>query len=293
MAQNQVVVTPLSDSGYVSQVYAGLFELAARGEIDMRYGTAGRIREREWGSKENKRIAYLELYSGEDHIKICYDLLDGPEIVSLEGLDRCDYYFKRSYSKAYIDSESDSWEREHPEWRAKLRPFGLNFPCGTAQRTERLRYYLALNRTAGTFQRNRRQALLDTLQNGVATRRKWRPFRCIPPDSATEPLVLFQTRIWDPLTHVFSKEIEELNRYRVEVLKALRGTFEKRFTRRVDPRCLRPGQSAGSAHHSPRRAQALPEAGEKGPSGCLHPRDTTVHRLQTAGIPRHVTMHRQ
>lgn len=226
-----VIVTPLSDSPFVSQIYAGLFALAARKRIRLTYTTeyAGLIHEREWGSNQNRRIAFLELHRGGERIRICYDMLDGPEIVSLTGLEACDFYFKRSYSRAYLHSESDTWQTEHPEWREKILPFGFNFPCGTEQSRQALRFYIALHRTLDTFKRAPRRALTDALIQGALTRSKWRPLRRVSPDTPAPPRVLFQTRLFDPAKHVFSRETEELNAYRLEVLRALRRDLGTQF----------------------------------------------------------------
>ena len=130
-----IKVYPLSQSHYSSQIYAGLFDLAESGEINLKFvwQPQVKIQERDWGNPKNSRIAYFEIWNEKQLInKVCFDMLDGPEIISLDGLEKCDAYFKRSYSEHFWATNPDVWQKDHPEYVNKIHPYGFNVPCDSS-----------------------------------------------------------------------------------------------------------------------------------------------------------------
>jgi len=232
---NKVKVFPLSRSLYASQIYSGLFDLAAAGEIELEFTWHPQIRihERDWGSLNNNRIVYLEVWPDVDGspCKVCYDMLDGPEIISLDGIEQCDVYFKRSYSSKYLDLQSDVWQKKHPEWRNKIFPYGLNFPCDSRFEFDVIKRLLIFNYATGWFYREPYKALRLLISTLIKGSRKLSSVTEVPPEVKSEPCILLQTRLFDP-AHLSPKYIEDnvnFNEFRVAILRALKKEFGKRF----------------------------------------------------------------
>jgi len=240
-----VRVFPLSESPYASQIYAGLFDLAANHEISLEFTARPEvvIQERDWGKRTNNRIVYLEIWNDRELIcKVCMDLMDGPAMISLSGLEFCDIYFKRSYSQEYIDSVQDYWQEDHPEWRSKIVPYGLNFPCFSDHEASRvfrsLTFARATNlwrdRPRGAFHRVK-ESLFDSLSVKRAREKpgRWCSSNETPLiallEQPAEDLVMFQTRLFDPVGRRYAHEVEALNEHRVQVVRALRQHFGERF----------------------------------------------------------------
>ena len=233
---DKIKVFPLSDSQYTSQVYSGLFDLAAAREIDLEFTWSPQvsIRERGWGSKRNHRIVYMEIWENSNGppCKVCYDMLDGPEIISIEGLEQCDVYFKRSYSQKCINSRSDTgWQLDHPEWRDKILPYGLNYPCSTKFEFSKLKRHLIFNYATGWYYQDpigKLRLLAKRLIKGAPSAAA---IYEVEPDEEAEPYILFQTRLFDPHRHppTYFEENVNLNNFRVAVIQALKKAFGDKF----------------------------------------------------------------
>ncbi len=244
MSVRKVRVYPLSDGQFTSQIYAGLFDLAHTGEIELEFTSRPKVKiseRRDWGSKTNHRLVYLELTERDrEPIKICYDMLDGPAIISMNGIELCDVYFKRSYLPSYLDMNLDmselyahyeGWQTEHPEWKSKILPYGLNCPCRSEFEFAGLRRYLAFMAATKAYRESPIRIAKLLIKKTLASFRKNTtsgPIEVMP-TVASEPLILFQTRVFNPRDHVFSDEIVELNKARVETIEALRQSFGNQF----------------------------------------------------------------
>ncbi len=135
---------PISrNQAYVSQIYAGLYDLQHQGRIELGIIRSPIVRICEengpYRNPRNHHIFYLEVRTqGSSDIRtLCYDLHDGPGVCSLSGLVDCDYYFKRSYSPAFIFDSDSTVFFKHPELRKKIYPYGLNHPIKSKFETQK------------------------------------------------------------------------------------------------------------------------------------------------------------
>jgi len=238
MAKYQVSSYPLSYGGFSSQVYAGLEQLALDGRIDLRYTLKPihRIFERtDWGQPNNARIAYIEVArDGGDPVTVCYDMLDGAEILTINGLEKCDAYFKRSYSSRHLDLndelalEAGNAGLLNEGLRRKIRPYGLNTPSNSPDQVATVKRILLHGHLSGELYRRPVFSLKKLV--GMAVRDN--PVSAIAdvdPEVPSDALVLFQTRLFDPAAHYHSAETDEMNRYRAEIVKALKGSLGRKF----------------------------------------------------------------
>jgi hypothetical protein len=160
--------------------------------------------------------------------RLVLDLSDHSDLFSGELLEWCDLYLKRSYYRPDIAKLA-------PASRGKVRPFGLNYACRSRDMTVRTLGVAARALLgAGSANRGRRELLATRL-------RAIYQFWCTPPcrsfehspDAGKRPLVVYQTRMWDPAQA--GPDAEELNRQRAELVRALRKTLGDRFVGGVIP----------------------------------------------------------
>jgi len=223
---------PLSQSPYASQIYAGLFDLAQSGEIYLKFvwQPSVKIQERsDWGNPKNRRIAYFEVWDEKRLVsKICFDMLDGPEIISLDGLEKCDVYFKRSYSEQFWASNPDLWQQHHPDYVKKIHPYGFNVPCNSPYEFGRAKNKFIYNIATKQLIKKPLKSLFSIAGEFVKPRKK--PiFDVIAPDVPAENFVLYQTRLFDPNEGVFTDERRDINATRIAIIKALKSAFGKQF----------------------------------------------------------------
>jgi hypothetical protein len=138
-------------------------------------------------------------------------------------LKRADVYYKRSYFQPDVDLVSVS-----P--RARVKPFGLNYSCRTSSTI------LPLLR-AGIRQKSLKRGgeLLRVVYDYWRLRR---PGEFIwSPERAKEPVVLLQTRVWEP-HEVTGDQAEVINRQRAGLVRALKSAFGRRFAGGLVPNAL-------------------------------------------------------
>jgi hypothetical protein len=134
------------------------------------------------------------------------DLQDSSGAYDQSSLAACDIYFKRGYVRADVPAA----------YREKVRPFGLNYSCRTLR---------SLVKVLSLYGRRR-----------MAPRR-WKDYVLspppeafeVPPAEAYEAKVLFQTRIWPLEERNAEHNPEEINGFRIEMLRELRRACGKRF----------------------------------------------------------------
>jgi len=226
MKTPKVRLFPISDSGYASQVHAGLFDLNAQGEIELELIETPlvKVSERSWGDPQNRRLAYLELFdeeSGRD-LKICYDLLDGPEIISLNGLAACDIYFKRSLDRDFLRNSEDEWTSDRQQLLPKVKPYGLNCPVASNYEPKLLPYQSRSSPPKLGF-----KGRLSRLIRGNES--AFTPMVEIEPQAPAEDLILFQTRLHKAYAPQYTDEVDKLNQVRIDVLRTLKREFGHRF----------------------------------------------------------------
>lgn len=157
-----------------------------------------------------------------DEIRLYYDLHDGAEIDE-EELARTDFYFKRSFAPAAVNSTAEPH---------KIQPLGLNYLVYAAADD---RFLLARRRLHDNW-RERIEAVLRGaaidrfVPGGIYTPRESELHAA--PDLTREPKVLFMARTWNPAS-VESKqhkdEIVEINETRARCIRLLRREFGARF----------------------------------------------------------------
>jgi len=244
----EVTVYPMSMSAYTSQIYAGLFDLAAAGEISLKFtgSPRHRIEERNgaYGFADNQHVLYLELTdpaSGQTR-SLCYDMLDSAGIASMSGLQNCDAYFKRSYLQTHLDSADRPWAKQNPEYTQRVFPYGLNFPCTSVHENRRWHRVILFGRATRVWRRMTPRQLarfaLDELLhrpgNDAAYLTDSRSLE-IPPDSGTLSQVLLQTRLFTAGTRSDAEQVEAFNEYRITLTRLLKAHFGPRFVGGIFP----------------------------------------------------------
>jgi hypothetical protein len=193
----------------VSKIFEGLQRLENRGKL--RLSIARRKGGRSW-----PRVISLAVRAESRGMRrIAIDLSDQRDLLDRNELESADVYFKRSFC-----SEAASVLPSHLS--AKVEPFGLNSPAiGLRAAIRVLRSRIGATRSLSGLVLDARQLL--ALPSPAA-------FECTP-DICSEPLVLFQTRVWpsdDP-------DVIRVNNQRASLVKTLRNALGIRFIGGIVP----------------------------------------------------------
>lgn len=139
--------------------------------------------------------------------RICaVDLWDSSLLYHESSLAKCDTYFKRSYVRTDVPAA----------YRNKVRPFGLNYSCRTLG---------SLLQVLSVY--GRRWTMPDTWKNYLLSAPP-EAYEVLPTD-ACDAVVLFQTRVW-PLEETDPEHnSEDINAYRVQMVRELKRAFGNRF----------------------------------------------------------------
>jgi hypothetical protein len=221
MRRMRPVVELLSDQApnyyVISHIYTGLDRLARRGAIRL---VVRRSRRDEADLLRYDGGLWLKVHpeGGPRPVLLAIDLHDRSESYALKTLARCDVYFKRSFRRASIPDVP-------AEVAARIRPYGLHFPCRSPGSVRRLL------RSAGP--RLLRQGRPGVHQIYSALVHPWASEFEQGPESAVEPTVFFQTRVWEEENA--PGEAESINASRVALVRALREAFGDRFRGGVLP----------------------------------------------------------
>jgi hypothetical protein len=219
-------LSPDQDLYGASGILTGLCELSAAGRLRMTLAPRAEGLSRLPGGG----FCPLTLRSSETNAisRLVLDLSDHSDLFSGELLEWCDLYLKRSYYRRDV-------AKLRPAGGEKVRPFGLNYACRSRGLT--VRALGAAARAlwgAGSANGERKKPLAVRLR-GIY--QFWttplRPSFEHPPDARKRPMVVYQTRMWDPV-HA-GPDAEDLNRQRAELVRALRQTFRDRFAGGVVP----------------------------------------------------------
>lgn len=224
---------------HASKALAGLYRLAEQREVRLHCQGGG-------FAQPHAAVLHLEVadaaLDGGPARKVAIDLLDRSDLVDRAALGACDVYFKRSH---YQDDLS-RWKLE-PSLRAKIRPWGLNFPCRVKAG--------AAGGWSLLWRCNWRRALQAAFRGPRAARRLFqqcRQFAALPDAAQFEvdertPLdrvVLFQTRLWAP-EETEPDDAHDVNELRVRIVRALRRAFGKAFLGGIVPTPLARRHYAG------------------------------------------------
>ncbi len=157
------------------------------------------------------------------------DLYDRSDVLSIELLQRCDVYLKRSYYPADV-------ERLPKALQPKVVPFGLNYACRTAKSAVWTLARLGPTYTVRLLRALCRGRVALGEEAGIYLKYLATPNavdfeRC--PHVELERSVLFQTRVWEPGSA--AENVEPLNETRVALVRALRKEFGRRFVGGIVP----------------------------------------------------------
>jgi len=211
-----------SNSRHLQHLYTGFFLLSKMGIINLRQTIIGRSTNccPKSGHLSRPSMAHLDVVLNGSKL-IHYDTHDSHEIDS-DAFSRCDYYFKRSFSRSSVATIR--------EGNKKIWPLGLYYPvfpaAFDAYAVERS---LLLGKGIGRF-------------TGFKTLRMFSPIKFQPniencwslPEYRLEPRILFMVRAWDPKNKSGrsideSRDRESINEMRANCIKLLRGEFGGRF----------------------------------------------------------------
>ncbi len=186
---------------HISQVLCGFNELNKSGEYKIVFEDVSEKAQRTYTDMSILRI----FYKGK---VIIYDLMDGyigPYMIK-DLLEKCDYYFKRSFS--------ESQNEQFGELKNKMFPLGLN-------------YHLTYNGNPlndGVVKRLVKLFLKRESFDPFTQKR----FECDPKFKDKGIRILFLTRLWDPTECVHENYIEErkkINDERIALIRALKNKY--------------------------------------------------------------------
>jgi hypothetical protein len=215
-----------SASPHLQQLYTGFSMLHAAGRIELSQRFVKNRTIEYANDDEHLRDAghaHLDAILG-GQIKLHFDTHDAGEIAIGE-LERCDYYFKRSFSRAWVD-------RLPPNQRRKVLPLGLNYRVYSSHADRfALSRNLRLNKSLRTKARGLKRAL--DVRNRLGFQPRVEELEA-PPDLEADPRVLFLAAAHDPhndpaRTPEKAKDRRELNEARAQCIRLLREALGDRF----------------------------------------------------------------
>jgi hypothetical protein len=218
----------ISNSNHVQQIYCGLELLAKTNKIQLtqKFDKQSDI------YKENSQKPY-SIHSGgvklyvNNNVKLYYDINDGEKLDS-EGLQWCHYYFKRSFLPLIHNAISD-----------KIKPFDLNYMIKTNHIS-----WQAIQRSwkmSTGFERIKNILRESDIFNKISYLPRLSELYLIPePEKPFK--VLFLCRLWEPtkddyltLTNEQIEDRIEINKMRVECIRALKNEFKDEFVGGLSP----------------------------------------------------------
>lgn len=228
MNVRSLVMYPYLYERHMSNLMTGIFHFADKNNCRLRYGVADKeMIENDWC-----RTFWLmiEFINGETS-NICFDMADWPEIAFFNGLDRCDLYVKRSYSKSVIAALPESYRR-------KIVPYGFYFACSSSMHKQELilgmAYWLNTaiwsSRYIPEASKSLAKLIIRYFSPEILTP-DFLPLRMLEKIAGGEQRIFYQTRLWDPSKHHSHtlKSIHEINDTRMELVRKLSSEFGQNF----------------------------------------------------------------
>ncbi len=237
----RVTLYPETNSEYVSELQAGLFELRSKGIIDLRFGHRATHRLREKSSV----IQWMEVdVDSHRRIKVCFDTADWCDIASMDDLADADIYFKRSYHLPFVDQLECSV-------RHKVVPLGLHYGCSSRNESfsQSVQKVWMSNFASGVPLRNPRSIaqMFGSPFKRLLNRSGPVRFSSLPvfidefevsPGEPAEPKVFYRTRVYGPndAPQTFRLgRMDEINELRANIVRALKTHFGNRFVGGLRP----------------------------------------------------------
>ena len=278
-------------TGYLSGLYAGLFELSAAGEIALDFSW-----QRPSPSYQAiQAVLRIAVTAAHRRIEICFDTEDWRRIASPDDLRTADIYFKRSYHAPYV-------AQLEPDLRCKVAPMDLQYACSSRKEShlQSIRDLAAMQIAGGSLRRAPLKALKHIvgfpLRRNLTAMRTWSRLH-LPmyidefesaPHLPAQPKIYYRTRVYGPddaPENFRLGRMNEVNDLRANIIRALKAHFGERFVgglrdsehaRRTYPDCLYPGEP-GLAGHADTKIVAMI------PLGCTTRR---VGRWPSTWLPR-------
>jgi len=207
---------------HAAKVYAGLDALAAQGVIGLR------VTSRDPFPADVVLLSVTARGSNAQRL-VAIDLYDHSDRFCPAALANCDVYFKRNLFRPHM-------QRLLPAEGAKVLPFGLSHPCvGHASRRWAMWHWGRA--VVGALRRSPREAI-GRLRPWLQDLRLYHDLSHFAafeqhPDAVVEPVVLFQTRVWEP--EESTENLDQINEERVALIRRLRAALGTRFRGGVLP----------------------------------------------------------
>lgn len=215
-----IVHPPLSE--HLHQVHCGFAMLHRRGVVRLSQSFADPVPVPNEQHLRDSAGAHLRVVL-DNGLRLHYDLHDAHEIHPLN-VERCDFYFKRSFLRSGVDAM--------PAWRGRVLPFGLNYDV-LPDSIDTLALQRAL--VTGRGIRERIPAALRAIDAGnrLGYAGRVRHLEALP-DPALEPRILFLVNAYDPHARRdrSPRKVEEyraINEMRARCIRRLRAAFGPRF----------------------------------------------------------------
>ena len=211
---------------HLSQIYAGLYDLAAENRIKLRFSS-------ELSSEplfEHGNLLWLKVEDsscGEVRV-IGFDMEDSGRPIAKQAIEQADIYFKRSYDNSFLVDIEESL-------RQKVLPYGLNYGCNSRNEDKSKKLVYLLFSAVCQLPRNP-SPLLRRVLSGMVLPQSDR--FVIKANEPTEKKVLFLTRAWvDGTASGTNKNIrwKTLNDTRAETIRVLRNEFGEDFIGGMQP----------------------------------------------------------
>ncbi len=211
-----VLLHPDQDLYFASKIFCGLRGMEQRRELTFRI-----VKANPW-HLDGLTLGMI-LRRDSEARKVAFDFRDRSDLFHRDSLEECDVYFKRGYYFPDVDQLS-------PELASKVHPFGLTYACRGNGITP-----LLLSTLFPDFALRSLEPLFGRPSRFRSTMAKLSKFLASPassafemaPSEATEPVVLFQTRVWSPSET--TDDYEDINESRTSLVRALRRAFGSRF----------------------------------------------------------------
>ncbi|MEE8113169.1 MAG: hypothetical protein V3T23_02325 [Nitrososphaerales archaeon] len=222
-----IALFPLQVTRHSIFVFSAILDFCRSNSIDVRY----RIPRNRILSTQNDGIV-VAVFESPNHneLTVGFDMGDYPHIASIEGLDLCDIYVKRSYDSSLLSSLPSGY-------RQKVVPLGMYHACSPKQPFAETHLILSACVGAASLGISAfRKTLVNTtrlLVRSAFGRQAAFPmvdrFRQLR--SIGQQTVFFHTRIWDPNIHksFYGRNIREVNAFRKSLVSALRDNLGEKF----------------------------------------------------------------
>jgi hypothetical protein len=227
----RVTVYPTDVSDYTAQVYAGLFELAARGEVllSVRRCTERRL--------DAPHTVYLEIDAPGQATtqRVLIDLIDSALLQAPQALALVDCYAKRSL-RATTNTATPG---------VRFIPYGLQYAARSmamSARQQAMLHWRAVYRGGQSY--GLRQKVDSAIQAGYRLIRartafsKTAPMHIAAFEGASVvkvPQIFFATRVYGQDEAPYAADRQAANETRVALIRALRATFGDRFVGGLRP----------------------------------------------------------